>query len=205
MKNLLQAVGVLLAIAPASAQPIPYFTATSVQRGTVVTRSHSARIVANFDTSTSFKATEGIIGVKVELRSFGKLDSPFEIQCFFVAKDSTKARYVYDFVKAFSEQPFDQLTMYGRDLFAGSETVNKASTTIPATGFAGGQSVYGSATLSLKQTTVRPGSTVEGWIVRVISEGRIVRSDASLYELKTFAERQAAELDKIADQAEAHK
>ncbi len=80
--------------------------------------------------------------------------------------------------------------MFGRDLFAGTETVNTASTTLSTTS--------GSASLTIKQTAIQPGSAVEGWIVRVISEGVVVRMDASLQELKSFAQAHSSDLDKIA-------
>jgi hypothetical protein len=48
-------------------------------------------------------------------------------------------------------------------------------------------------------TGTKPGSQVEGWIVRVLSRGQLVRFDASLSELKTFAERESPLLDKVAE------
>lgn len=116
---------------------------------------------------------------------------------FLVAKDSTKARYVYDFVRASSVQQFDELQMFGRDLFAGSEKVEKATTEIQDLEV-NGQTIPGPTQLSLKLTSTTPGSVVEGWIVRVISEGKVVCLDASLQELKQFAQRENAQLDKIA-------
>jgi len=47
-------------------------------------------------------------------------------------------------------------------------------------------------------TSTKPGSQVEGWIVRVVSGGQVVRFDASLSELKTFAEWESALLDEVA-------
>ena len=199
MRTVCQTACVLLASALADAQPIPYFSATSIQRGTRISHSSATRIIGTFNTSTVSQTTKGIIGVKVQLRHFGKLTSPYEIQCFFIAKDATKLRYVYDFVKAVSDQQFDEVTIFGRDLFAGTETVSKARTSVPSYGISSsGESVYGTSTLTLTQTTIRPGSDIEGWIVRIISEGKVIRSDASLSELRNFAESETADLDKIA-------
>ncbi len=57
--------------------PIPYFTASSLQRGTIISHSSSSRVVGNFDTSTVSRTTEGIIGVKIQLRTFAKLLQPY--------------------------------------------------------------------------------------------------------------------------------
>lgn len=183
---------------PSQAQSVPFFSAKSLQRGTVIKHSADTRVVGSFDTSTVSKTTEGIIGVQVQLRSFHKA-SPLEVQCFFVAKDSTKARYVYDFVRASSVQQFDELQMFGRDLFVGSEKVEKTRIEIQDLEV-NGQTIPGPTELSLKLTTTTPGSVVEGWIVRVISEGKVVCLDASLQELKQFARRESAQLDKIASE-----
>jgi hypothetical protein len=42
------------------------------------------------------------------------------------------------------------------------------------------------------------GSSFEGWIVRVLSAGKVVRLDASLAELKSFVEKNPAIFDQVA-------
>jgi hypothetical protein len=47
-------------------------------------------------------------------------------------------------------------------------------------------------------TSKKPGSQVEGWIVRVLSRGQVLRFEVSLSEVKTFAEWESPLLDKVA-------
>ena len=61
-----------------------------------------------------------------------------------------------------------------------------------------GDTYHGTLTSMVVLTRTKPGSQVEGWIVRVLSGGQVVRFEASLSELRTFAERESALLDKVA-------
>lgn len=74
---------------PLQAQSVPFFSAKSLQRGTVIKHSADSRVVGSFDTSTVSKTTEGIIGVQVQLRSFHKA-SPYEVQCFLSPRTQLK-------------------------------------------------------------------------------------------------------------------
>lgn len=187
-------------ISLAQSPPIPYITATTLRSGSVITSSNSTRSFGfNIDSSRTFRATEGIAAVRIELRTLGRVTSPYEVQCFFCAKDPNKARYVYDLVKVSSRQQFDDIMIAARDLFAGSETVNTTRIRSTGSGMSStGESVTTTATTDLVSRTIVPGSSLEGWIVRVISGGRVVRLEASLQELKSFAERENAKLNALA-------
>src|SRR6266513_2660708 len=113
---------------------IPYLTATSLRRGTIISHDQSSRLLGDTRFSHSFTTTDGICAVKIQLRTLGHLTSPYEVQCFFVAIDKSKTRYVYDAIKAISAREFDDITVVARDLFAGSETQDKATTTTYVSG-----------------------------------------------------------------------
>jgi len=102
-------------------------------------------------------------------------------------------------VKVSSRQQFDDIIVAARDLFAGSESVHTTRLTTTGSGTSStGETVTTTATTKFISKTVVPGSSLEGWIVRVISGGRVVRLEASLQELKSFAERETASLSAFA-------
>ena len=115
---------------------------------------------------------------------------------FFIAKDKSKTRYIYDAVKFHSIAQFDEVNVVARDLFGGTTTVDASTNPISGT-TSHGDTFYG--TLTSVVSTTKPGSQVEGWIVRVLSGGRVVRFEASLSELKTFGGLESALLDKVAN------
>jgi len=194
---------IVAASLPAEAQQpqVPTLTAISLQRGNAISRSSSARYVGGVSSTTVSKDTSRIAAVKVTLRSFSAPKTPYEVQCFFCAKSFTKTRYIFDAKKVLSSALFDEINIFGRDLFGGAQTIAKASASQPITGTTQyGEEVSGTLETTVRLTTTTSGSTIEGWIVRVISEGKVVRMDASLQELKVLAERESALLDGVAAQ-----
>lgn len=180
---------------------VPTLHAVSLTRGNAISRSSSARSIGTATFTNNSADTTRIAAVRVQLRSFRQPVAPYEIQCFFTAKDPSKQRYIYDAVKAPSSAIFDEIDIFGRDLFGGSTSVDQATATDRITGTTSeGDPVSGTLKTTVTLTTTVPGAKLEGWIVRVISGGRVVRLDASLQELKTFAERESALLDGIATQ-----
>jgi hypothetical protein len=118
----------------------------------------------------------------------------------FIAKDKFKTRYIYDVVKFHSSTQFDEINVFARDLFAGTKTVDVSVSNDPISGTTTyGDPFNGILTRTVVLTTRKPGSQVEGWIVRVLSGDQVVRFEASLSELKTFAERESALLDAAAN------
>ena len=45
------------------------------------------------------------------------------------------------------------------------------------------------------QYTTKSGGKIEGWIVRILMDGKVIRSEASLAELKSYAERNPDKFD----------
>ena len=185
------------------AQPlqVPFLTAVSLNTGSFITENGSgARTIGNVTYINQSQTTTGILAVKVQVRTVGKpLVEPYEVQSFFIAKDKSEARYIYDVIKFHSTAQFDEVNVFARDLFGGTKTVDISVSKDPISGTTSwGDSYHGTLTSTVMLSSTRPGSRVEGWIVRVLSRGQMVRFEASLSELKTFAERESALLDKAA-------
>lgn len=176
---------------------VPVLSATSLQRGNSIARNVRS---TGLNRSEQSKEVSRAGAVKVVLRSFSKPKTPYEVQCFFSAKDAEKNRYIFDVKKTTSSETFDEMQFSSRELFGGSEKVDQRP--IYHSGPTGG---------GYSRTTVVPvfltktvaGSSFEGWIVRVLSAGKIVRLDASLPELKSFAEKNPAVFDRVADDPKA--
>lgn len=174
-----------------------------MQRGNSIARGNRT---TGYNQSKQSKNVTRAGAVKVVLRSFSKPKAPFEVQCFFSAKDPENKRYIFDVKKTTSSETFDEMEFFSRELFGGSETVDRSTRTVN-----GVQSLpYGGAasttySVPVFLTTTVTGSDFEGWIVRVISAGKVVRSDASLQELKTLAERTPEVFDKVAAEMKAEK
>jgi hypothetical protein len=185
------------------AQPsqVPYLTAISLDTGSFITESGSgARSIGNVTYMNKSQTTTGILAVKIRLRTLGKpLIEPYEVQSFFIAKDKSNARYIYDAIKFHSSAQFDEINVFARDLFGGTKTTDISVSKNPISGTTSwGDTYYGTLTSTVVLTSTKPGSQVEGWIVRVVSGGQVVRFDASLSELKTFAGWESALLDRVA-------
>jgi hypothetical protein len=181
---------------------VPYLTAISHNTGNFITEGGSGvRSIGNVTYINKSQTTTGILAVNVKLRTIGKpLVEPYEVQCFFIAKDSSQARYIYDAIKFHSSTQFDEVNVFARDLFGGTNTTDISVSNNPISGTtSSGDTFYGTLTSTVLLTTTKPGSQVEGWIVRVLSRGELVRFDASLSELKTFAEQESPLLDKVAE------
>src|SRR5437867_3162998 len=115
-----------------------------------------------------------------ELRTLGKpVGEPYEVQCFFVAKDKSQARYIYDAIRFHSSAQLDEVNVFARDLFGGTKTTDISVSNNPISGTTSrGDYFYGTLTSTVVLTSTKPGSQVEGWIVRVVSGGQVVRFDA---------------------------
>jgi hypothetical protein len=177
---------------------IPFLTAISLDTGSFITEGGSGvRSIGNVTYINKSQTTTHILAVKVQLRTTGsQVVEPYEVQCFFIAKDKSQSRYIYDAIKFHSITQFDEVNVFARDLFGGTKTTDISVS--PISGITSqGDYFYGTDTVVL--TSTKPGSQVEGWIVRVLSRGQVVRFEASLSDLKTFAEWESASLDKAAN------
>jgi hypothetical protein len=180
---------------------IPFLTATSLNTGSIIAEHGSgARSIGNVTYVNKSQTTTGILAVKVQLRTPGKqIVEPYEVQCLFIAKDKYQARYIYDVVKFHSSAQFDEVNVFARDLFGGTKTTDISVSKNRSRGTTSwGDTYYGTRTDTVVLTSTKPGSQVEGWIVRILNGDQVVQSEASLSELKTFGELESGLLDKAA-------
>lgn len=182
--------GVLVLLSTAAAQQVPFVSATTVQRGTVVSDKYST---TDWGFARQDEVSHNVAHVRVELQTFQKLTSPYEVQCFFVARDPDGNRIVYDVVKKVSGTQSDVLDFFARPLFTSSETKMSRTRDVDLTT---GERI----TLTEWGKAVKVGSTLEGWIVRVVNRGHIVAVEASLSELKQLGKTAVADLNRIAAQ-----
>ncbi len=154
------------------------------------------------------------IGVAVDWRFFGRPEEPYEVQCFFVAKhEGTKSRYVFDAVKAVSKEPAGKTEFRAQPLIGSGRqwmnipftaTVNVRTTT--DTVDSQGRTIGTSSTtttdpakgvLTLSNEII--GSKIEGWIVRIVSGGRVTRITSNQNHLEALAHGISNTLDAIAE------
>jgi hypothetical protein len=173
---------------------VPTLTAVSLRRGNVIDQKSGAQSIGGVNYSSFSRSTNRVVAVKVRLSSFSKPKEPYEVQCFFIAKEPSQGRYIYDTKKMISSQQSEEFDVYARELFGGSQSVQSASSTRSSGGsFGGGNATR--VTTTNRMASSSSGSKSEGWIVRVLSGGKVVRMEASLQELKSFAEKESAQLD----------
>ena len=105
---------------------VPFLTAISHETGNWITESGSGvRSIGYGIYVKKSQTTTGILAVNVKLRTPGMpLVEPYEVQCFFTAKDKDQVRYIYDAIKFNSSARFDEINVFARDLFGGTKTTN---------------------------------------------------------------------------------
>ena len=125
------------------------------------------------------------------------VQGPYEIQCFFVGggKSDVGSR-IYDQQRQLSDLPYDaefvSVPLAGRSLSIQSSNVDLVD---PRTG----RTYSGTVSTSTRSD----GSKFNGWIVRVLVAGRLARVEASLPELRDFAQKNPGLLDSLAARATA--
>ncbi|MGV3532182.1 MAG: hypothetical protein ACO1QR_07415 [Chthoniobacteraceae bacterium] len=124
------------------------------------------------------------------------------MQCFFVAKDADRKRSVFDTKKALSAEIADEIDFFSSELDGGKEVKTTTTRRTPVyPGSTTGPYRQGEDGRPMNNYTAGAGSKLEGWIVRVISAGKVVRVESSLTELKRYAEQESATLDSHAGSA----
>jgi len=129
------------------------------------------------------------LGVLVEYRSIRPVRAPYEVQCFFVAKDeATRERFIYYCETARVEGGNGKLEFHAKSLKGSTKTV----TSIPVTAATdSGETYLGTAT-AVSET---PGLKMDGWIVRILSEGKVVQIDSNQAHLRALAQDDPEWLD----------
>lgn len=170
---------------------------------TAATLSNSKKVVGSGSSASGERHWARTIGVSASWRFFRMPKEAFELQCFFVAKDEAdKSRNVFAFTKRAATG------ISGRAEFRSPELAGSGTrwTSVPFSGTAhsspGGAAVITgnevSITGTLTTTSYSKGSKIEGWIVRVVSGGKVVRILSNQSQLEDMAKNAAATLDAIA-------
>jgi hypothetical protein len=143
------------------------------------------------------------LSVAVELRTSRVPSQPYEVQCFFIGRsETTKENFLYNVQRRASSAATDALTFQAPSI----EGTNTKRYNITVSGdFTGrttdGDFVRGTYTGTATSTDKTKGDKFYGWIVRVVSQGQIVRIASNQTSLKTLAENNPTGFDKAAASA----
>jgi len=147
-----------------------------------------ARTGGNERTMQSIRMTS----VDVNITFFASPTAPYEVQCFFIAKsETTGQQFIFDGLAETSQEKNFVNTFASKPVDGGSKTW--VSVPFSAVSTSGGV-VSGTAIGSSEKL----GNKIEGWIVRVVAGGRVVRVESNQPSLKEDAEKLARALDKAA-------
>jgi len=143
--------------------------------------------------SDGFNQTQDMrsLSVVVELRSFHPPKQPYDVECFFIARsESTKSNYIYDVIRQSSSAQSDVLKFQPAPLGGNG----RRWITLPMTGSFTGATSSGDLVTGLVSGEVTysqriDGSKFYGWLVRVISQGTVVRMETNQPQLKILAEK----------------
>jgi len=178
-----------------AAPQVPTLHAVSLKRGNSISRTQSGGNEGRTNVVESSKKSSRSAAVKVTLRSFSKPTEPYEVQCFFAAKDSSRKRIIFDAKKTFSSEITDEISFFSKELDGGTEIKQTTTRKLADTPGLYGEPDRPGGDSKRSKVTAANGSKLEGWIVRVVSGGKVVRTEASLPELKRFAEQESAMLE----------
>jgi hypothetical protein len=136
-------------------------------------------------TDTGWRQSQDVrnIGVAVDLSSFRAPKEAYDVQCFFVARsEANETNYIYDVQRQESTAQFDSLQFQAPPLDgSGSRWLS-----LPVKGFfVGGGSFRGTLTYTQRIA----GSKFYGWLIRVVSQGLVVRIETNQAPLKELAEK----------------
>jgi hypothetical protein len=125
-------------------------------------------------------------------------DRIHEIQCFFVGRDPSGQRFIYDAYRFNSKEKDRSFVVTAKDLYGGTKVTTVSTSTEPISGVtSGGIPVAGTLTTTIFTKSVRQGSNYLGWIVRIFYDGEFVRQQASATELDKLAADNAEKLSEI--------
>jgi hypothetical protein len=138
------------------------------------------------------------MSVKVSVQFFSPLSGPFEVQCFFMAKnDTTRSHYIFNFVEEESKTPtFEGEVQSGMILSTTRDWIGIPFAQPGSIPQDGGKLVDASGKTVGADT--KSGSKIEGWVIRVVYEGRVLKVDSNQSHLAELANRLPELFDKAA-------
>jgi len=129
------------------------------------------------------------MSVTVSVRFFAPLPGPFEVQCFFMAKnDTTRLHYIFNVVEEESKKStFDGEIHSGTVLGATRDWIGIPLALPESTPQDGGKLV--DATGKTVSADTKMASKIEGWVLRVVYGGRVLKVDSNQPHLTELANR----------------
>ena len=177
--------------------PFTDLQVSSAKRGTSVDQSGS---YSTADFTKKVRKTDRIRAVDIKYRTLRDITGHYEIQCFFVGRDPSGEKFIYDAYKFHSKEKDRSFIVTAKDLYGGTKTETVSTTTEPITGTTTwGAPVSGTLTTTIFTKSVRQGSNCLGWVVRLYYDGEFVRQQASTSELDQLAKDNAKELSAIVE------
>jgi hypothetical protein len=158
---------------------------------TTSTTRHPTTVSRTAGTYSESESHQTGVYVHFGLVSLKAVQSPYEVQCFFVSggKGDVAAR-VYDQHRQLSELPVDA-EFLSRSLAGKSETITTSDIELRST------TSNRTYTGTLSKVSQSEGKRSGGWIVRVLVAGKVARVEASLSELKDYAVKNPERLDAV--------
>jgi hypothetical protein len=129
------------------------------------------------------------MSVSVSVKFFAPLPGPFEVQCFFLAKnDATRSRYIFNVVQEEAKRAtFDGEMHSGTVLGATGDWIAIPLALPESVPPDGGKAV--DATGKGITADTKSASKIEGWVLRVVYGGRVLKVDSNQPHLAELANR----------------
>ena len=182
-------------------QPVNY-----VPTVTATTSSVSKRTVTTGTVYSGKAQAVRSTGVDVAISFFAAPPEAYDVQCFFLAKDeATKERYIFDIGVQQAQGRFANVSFASVPLTG----TTKSWVVIPFAGTFSGtvtdsdprargatSTVDGTFSGSSGTASRVQGSKIDGWVVRVVYQGKVLRVDSNQAALSEIAKKDAAVFDK---------
>jgi hypothetical protein len=138
------------------------------------------------------------MSVTVSVQFFSPPPGPFDVQCFFMAKnETTRSRYIFNVVSTESKKPVFSDEIHSGTLLASKTDWIGIPFSLPSSVPEDGGNLVDASGKSVESET-KLGSKIEGWILRVVYQGHILKVDSNQPHLAELANRLPKLFDKAA-------
>ncbi len=180
----------------ATPMPVPFVSAKTNMVSSKTVVEPGSLSIAGLTFSQSQTQREMSVGVSVQF--FSALPGPFEVQCFFVAKnDTTRSRYIFNVVAEESKKATYQGEIHSGTLLGATRDWVGIPYSLPVSLPEDGGKLIDLAGKSVG-TDTKTASKIEGWILRVVYEGLVLKVDSNQPHLAELANRFPKVFDAVA-------
>ena len=189
-----------LLVSPALGQPPS--TAPAMPIPTLAARTNSAgkRITRGGTATNRYQQDTRAMSVSAAVSFFNPPPADYDVQCFFIAREERGAGlWIFDAASETSRAKASQFEFTSEPISGTARTWTSLpfSGTFSAT-TTNGEGVQGSFSGQANSSTEVRGSKIEGWIVRVVSGGKVLRTESNQPRLRELAASNAKALDAAA-------